>query len=129
MKYLGLLAFLAAPAFAQDAEIGADLYLRHCATCHGLELDGRGPMASALLVQPTNLRALAANNDGVFPTARVVYRIDGRDPLVSHGSDMPVWGPFFDETQNRPIRTPAGQPILTTTSIADLVVFLESVQD
>ena len=46
-------------ANAQDAEGGALLYYQHCASCHGLKADGAGPMAPVLLVQPTNLRALA----------------------------------------------------------------------
>lgn len=52
-------------------------------------------MAGVLVIQPTNLTELSGQ-DGTFPTARVVARIDGRDPLVSHGSPMPVYGPYFE---------------------------------
>lgn len=116
-------ATLAGPLWAQDAETGAQIYQRHCATCHGIEATGHGPMAGVLLIPPTDLTMLA-DADGVFPTARVVARIDGRDPLVSHGSPMPVYGPYF-EGQDTAIKTHEGQPILTSQPIVDLVAFLE----
>lgn len=115
------------PALAQDVETGAELYQHYCATCHGLDATGHGPMAGVLVIQPTNLKTLADEN-GVFPTARVVGRIDGRDPLVSHGSPMPVYGPYF-EGQDTAIKTPDGQPILTSQPIADLVEFLKTLQN
>lgn len=128
MKKLVLLMCLATPLAAQDAEEGAALYATHCATCHGVDYDGKGPMAPVLLVQPTNLARLAADNDGVFPTLRVVMRIDGRDPLVSHGSSMPVFGDFFQGIQDVPLKAESGQPMLTSRPVADLVAFLESIQ-
>lgn len=121
-----VLAFAGAAA-AQDAQIGRDLYLKHCATCHGMEADGRGPMAPALVVQPKDLTALAAENEGVFPLLRVVRRIDGREPLVSHGSAMPVYGEFF-EGDDTAMKTVSGQPILVSRAIADLVTYLQGIQ-
>lgn len=122
-----LLTLITTPALAQDREAGAALYGRHCAACHGATATGNGPMAPALLVQPTDLTQLSARNADVFPITRVVWRIDGRDPLVSHGSLMPIFGEFF-ETQQVMLRTEAGQPVLTSRPIADLVVYLESIQ-
>lgn len=116
-----------ASAMAQDVEEGADLYRIHCATCHGIEARGHGPMAGVLVIKPVDLTTLQAGNDGVFPTERVVRRIDGRDPLVSHGSPMPVYG-FFFEGDDTAFKTPSGQPILTSRPIVDLVAFLQSVQ-
>ncbi len=124
---LTMLAALSQPVLAQDVETGAELYQHYCATCHGLDATGHGPMAGVLVIQPTNLKALA-DADGVFPTARVVARIDGRDPLVSHGSPMPVYGPYF-EGNDTAIKTPAGQPILTSKPIADLVEYLKTLQE
>lgn len=120
-------AVVATGTSAQDAEIGEELYLHHCATCHGLDATGHGPMAGVLVIQPTNLKTLVSDK-GVFPTARVVQRIDGRDPLISHGSPMPVYGPYF-EGQDTAIKTDAGQPILTSKPIADLVAYLKTLQD
>lgn len=118
---------MATPALAQDAAEGALLYQQHCATCHGLDATGNGPMAGALVLQPTDLTQLAATNDGVFPTTRAAMRIDGRDPLVSHGSPMPVYGTFF-EGDDTPIKVETGQPMMTSRALADLIVFLEGIQ-
>lgn len=112
-------------AAAQDVQTGAELYQHYCATCHGIDATGRGPMAGVLLIQPTDLTGLA--KEGRFPTARVFARIDGRDPLVSHGSPMPVYGPYF-EGQDTSIKTEEGQPILTSQPIVDLVAYLKTLQ-
>lgn len=120
------MAAVASQAMAQNVETGAELYGHYCATCHGIDATGHGPMAGVLIIQPTDLTQLAGE-DGVFPTARVVARIDGRDPLVSHGSPMPVYGPYF-EGQDTSMKTPDGQPILTSQPIVDLVAYLQTLQ-
>lgn len=121
------LTLVAGPLAAQNVGRGAELYRNHCATCHGIEATGKGPMAGVLVIKPTDLTQLQAGNDGVFPIERVVRRIDGRDPLVSHGSPMPVYG-FFFEGRDKAIKSPAGQPILTSVPIIDLVGYLQSIQ-
>lgn len=125
---LAAAAFIAGPAPAQDAATGEAIFLRHCATCHGIDADGNGPMAPALVLQPPDLTALSARNGGRFPYARVIARIDGRDPLVAHGSPMPVYGDFFDGA-NATIKDEAGRPILTSVPVVDLISWLETVQD
>ncbi|MBV2360022.1 c-type cytochrome [Thalassococcus sp. CAU 1522] len=124
----GLAVCLAFPLAAQDADIGRALYHTHCATCHGTEGLGDGPMAPVLLIQPKNLTELQAANGGEFPLKRVVLRIDGRDPLVSHGSPMPVYGDFFEGVFDVPMKAPDGQPILTSRPVADLVAYLREIQ-
>jgi len=116
------------PLQAQDATEGEALFMHHCATCHGRTGTGNGPMAPAMALQPTDLTLLQAGNDGVFPTLRVVMRIDGREPLVSHGSPMPVFGDFF-EGRGVALKTPSGQPIITSQPVVDLVTWLESLQE
>ena len=122
-----VLATLALPATAQDATEGQRLYLAHCATCHGLDAAGGGPMAPSLLLQPPDLTRLTERNDGTFPVTRIVTRIDGRDPLTSHGSPMPVYGDFF-EGNDTAVKSEAGQPILTSRPIVDLLAWLAAVQ-
>ncbi|TDK41037.1 c-type cytochrome [Antarcticimicrobium luteum] len=123
-----VLATAAVPALAQDAAKGAELYRVHCATCHGVDGAGQGPMAGVLVVQPRDLTTLAEQNGGALPTERVVRRIDGRDPLVSHGSPMPVYGFFFEEGKGKAVKTTSGQPIMTTEPIVDLLAYLETLQ-
>lgn len=122
-------AFLlvATPLSAQDAEVGAELYRNHCATCHGIEATGQGPMAGVMVIKPTDLTLLSATNDGAFPLERVIKRIDGRDALVSHGSPMPVYG-FFFEGKDKAVKLPSGQPIMTSQPIIDLIAHLQTLQ-
>jgi mono/diheme cytochrome c family protein len=128
MRYL-LIALLAAcpPALAQDTARGEELYGLHCAACHGATARGDGPMAGVMVIKPPNLTTLTERYEGVFPVERVVTRIDGRDPLVSHGSDMPVYGWFF-EGQDVALKTASGQPIMTSQPVVDLVSWLQQVQ-
>lgn len=130
MKYglVGFLLIAAFPLFAQDADEGERVFQFRCATCHGLDATGNGPMASALTVQPTNLTRLKASNEGEFPITRIIMRIDGRDPLVSHGSSMPIFGDFF-EGYDVALRTETGQPIMTSKPIVDIMAWLETVQE
>jgi hypothetical protein len=85
-------------------------------------------MAPVLLVQPADLTTIIKRHDGVFPLERVTARIDGRDPLVSHGSDMPIYGEFF-EGRDVTLKTEAGQPLMTSQPIADLVAWLRTIQE
>ncbi|MDX8353702.1 cytochrome c [Cognatiyoonia sp. IB215182] len=117
----------ASPLAAQDVDQGEAIYNFYCATCHGTAAMGNGPMSPSLVVPPTNLTALSASNEGVFPTVRVVMRIDGRDPLVSHGSSMPVYGDFFEGTDVA-TKAETGQPIMTSQPIVDLLAYLKTIQ-
>lgn len=127
-----VLAGAALPALAQeidkDTKKGAELYRVHCATCHGIEGTGHGPMAGVLVIQPTDLTVLARNEGGVFPVERVVKRIDGRDPLASHGSPMPVYGYFFEDGAGAAVKVPNGQPIMTSEPVVELLAYLQKLQ-
>lgn len=130
MKRLSLamcLTAFAAPVVAEDADRGRDTYERFCASCHGVEATGMGPMQPVLMVTPTDLTRLSAENDGEFPLVRVIKRIDGRDPLVSHGSQMPVYGDYF-EGNDTSMQAPSGQPIMTSQPVKELVAYLKTLQ-
>ena len=116
------------PVLAQDADQGQEIYSQYCVACHGSEALGNGPISAILLVKPSNLRRLSATNGGVFPIKRVVMRIDGRDPLLAHGSMMPVYGHIFVE-QDTSMKAETGQPIMTSALIVDLVAYLETLQE
>ena len=75
---------------------GGSLFRTYCASCHGKEAKGDGPLADNLRVRPPDLTLLAKKNKGTFD-ADLVYRIiDGREPVKGHGgTDMPVWGDAF----------------------------------
>lgn len=135
MKRAYLLAVLLAanPASAQDIEPGdaregAELFATYCAACHGLEGRGDGRMAPILKVLPPDLTGLKARNGGVFPVAASVFQIDGRDPLLAHGADMPLFGEFF-QGFDVALRTETGQPVMTSKPIADVVAYLNEIQE
>jgi mono/diheme cytochrome c family protein len=128
MLMAAALAIPAGPGAAQEAEAGAHHYLRYCAACHGMEGRGDGQMAAILTILPADLTQLSAGNDGLFPAIRTARQIDGRDPLLAHGGVMPLFGDFF-EGQDAAIRAETGQTMLTSWAIADLIAFLETIQE
>jgi len=83
-------------ARAADAPTGAELFMNHCASCHGAGGEGDGPVAAVLQTTIPNLRTLAMRNGSTFPTAEVTAYIDGREMKAAHGDrQMPVWGDVF----------------------------------
>ena len=101
---------------------GGDLFRFYCASCHGREGKGDGPVASALNRRPPDLTTIARRNGGRFPTDRVEGFVTGnREPTLAHGSaDMPVWGPIFQalDPQDR----------MNRIRIENVVAFIESIQ-
>jgi mono/diheme cytochrome c family protein len=79
---------------------GPDLYRAYCASCHGLDGLGNGPVAPALKSQTADLTIIAQRNGGVFPGLRVRRIIAGDELILAHGSrEMPVWGPIFHRVE------------------------------
>ena len=124
-----MFALSSAPAVALsdpvgDAEKGATLYAQNCATCHGPEAQGDGPMSGALSRLPTDLTMLQGT--GPFPLARVVRSIDGRD-LLSHGGPMPVFGNLLTD-KSAVVDGEDGNPIFTSQPVLDIVEWLRTRQ-
>jgi mono/diheme cytochrome c family protein len=122
------IACLATPALSQDIDRGARLFVENCAVCHGAGLQGDGPMAELLVTVPPDLTRISERYDGTFPRAGMAWKIDGRDPILSHGGDMPLFGFVFSE-MSEVIRSPGGQTVLTSPEVIDLIAYLESVQE
>ena len=123
------LMMMAAPAIAQDADQanGFALFRLNCATCHGLEATGDGPMTSILTIAPPDLTGLSAQNDGVFPLADVVRRIDGRDMILAHGGAMPIFG-FILEDDSGVVEDAEGNPVFTKQSVLEIAAWLQAIQ-
>ena len=60
---------------------GQDLFEFYCASCHGRDGKGHGRVAPALKMPPPDLTALAQQNRGTFPAARV--GVSSRETSVS----------------------------------------------
>lgn len=82
-----------------QAPSGRQTFETHCASCHGPQGAGDGPVAAALAMPVPNLQVLSRRNGGIFPADAVASYIDGRRPPAAHGTRrMPVWGSVFDAT-------------------------------
>ena len=89
------LAAPAAPPAAQlnPVDVGRQRYMLDCATCHGVDGSGNGPVAGVLKIAPPDLTRIASRNHGNFSYTEVFATIDGRDMPLAHGTrDMPLWG-------------------------------------
>ena len=104
---------------------GAQLYREFCATCHGVNAHGDGPVAPSLKRKVPDLTLIAQRRGGTFPSEGIHRIIDGRSTPRAHGSaEMPVWGWEFygfegeDATRRRHV----------AELIDQLVEYLRSIQ-
>ena len=97
-----LAAGFAAAAHAED-DIGKSEFLTSCASCHGADAKGKGPVSEQLKTPPPDLTMLAKGNNGVFPTNAVYETINGLKIVPTHGTrEMPIWGERFNPIINLP---------------------------
>lgn len=81
---------------------GAAIYIQYCASCHGTEAKGNGPVKKALRKPAPDLTTLAKRHGGKFPYAYVAGVLRFSPGISSHGSgDMPMWGPLFEYYYNQ----------------------------
>jgi len=81
------------PIRPTSAASGQQMFNTYCATCHGPEGRGDGPVAVALKKAPADLSSLTIRNNGKFPDLDLFHSILGDGTIAAHGSkDMPVWG-------------------------------------
>lgn len=102
---------------------GPDLFRFYCASCHGIDGRGGGPVGPALKHRVPDLTMMASREGGVFPKARVTAIVTGdQAPAIpAHGSrEMPVWGPIFRALDADSARNKA--------RIENLVAYVESLQ-
>jgi mono/diheme cytochrome c family protein len=110
------------PPLVIESLVGEDSFSFYCASCHGREGKGDGPVARSLKTAPPDLTTLARRNGGIFPTAEVTSFIAGTGrALPAHGpGDMPVWGPIFRALE-------ASDPRVKVR-IQNIVAYIESIQ-
>jgi mono/diheme cytochrome c family protein len=100
---------------------GIDNYVLYCAPCHGRDGKGGGPVAAALKTPPADLTRISIRHRGVFPADRVRRFVTNGADVPAHGSSaMPVWGATF--------RSLDSSDTLVEIRIANLVAYLESIQ-
>lgn len=121
-----LLMVLSACAPPAPKVRGADLFARHCTSCHGRGGVGGGPQATDLAVPPANLKLLSERNGGVFPFEDVIVQVHGYTGRSAFGM-MPEFGremsgPMVDYV------AASGEVIPTPQGLIDLARYLESIQ-
>ncbi len=78
------------------AAAGRELFQTYCASCHGVDGRGKGPVADALETPPADLTKLSERYGTPLPREELAAFIDGRRDVAAHGPrDMPVWGKRF----------------------------------
>ena len=99
MMFGAVLAWASDPPLLVNSIRGDNLYKAYCASCHGDDAKGNGPLAASMKVAPPDLTLISVRNGGKFPLARVDRIISGEEALPSgHGArSMPVWGPVFSQ--------------------------------
>jgi mono/diheme cytochrome c family protein len=88
---------------SNNLERGRQLYYQYCASCHGEDGRGTGPVAASLKAVVPDLHKIAKEN-AKFPQLRVKNIISGEVDVSSHGSkEMPVWGRVFREAKGNSV--------------------------
>ena len=79
-----------------------EMYVKYCASCHGSQGKGDGPVSRDLKVKVPDLTLLRSRNEGTYPLDRVMSSIDGRRAVRAHGTrNMPVWGEVFQKEHEK----------------------------
>jgi len=100
---------------------GAEIFHDYCASCHGSDGKGNGPVAPALRSKVPDLTRISSRAGGEFPTARIRAVIEGTQTVSGHGSrKMPVWGPVFHQI--------ADDQDLGSVRTANVTRYIESIQ-
>ena len=117
-------------ANAQSIEFGKTLFEQNCASCHGAEGAGDGPVAVYLEPKPSDLRELAAGNDGGYPFGAVWESIQSGS-LSAHGTSMmPVWGDLFmAEAMPRQAHPGFSAENLVEARMLALTYYIQSIQN
>lgn len=112
--------------------IGTYQFRQNCASCHGKQGKGDGPVAKFLNVEVPDLTTLAQRNDGQFPFLKVFHIIDGRQTVRAHGDAMmPVWGTVYRYEaggDEQPINRMATETIVRGR-VLELVNYLAAIQE
>ncbi|HTF34565.1 MAG TPA: cytochrome c [Myxococcota bacterium] len=107
-------------------EVGRADYLRYCASCHGVDAHGKGPVAETLRTPPPDLTQIAKRHGGKLPAGEIAAFIDGRTMVSAHGPrEMPVWGRILGEK----IAEGTTEDEVARGRIDALVAYLMSIQE
>ena len=116
------------PAGPQPPKVegGKTIFQTICASCHGADARGGGPVAESLKTKPPDLRRIAQRRGGTFPEGEVAGFIDGRTRTPAHGtSEMPVWG----DRLARAVKDEKEREGRVARNVEMLVAYLKTIQE
>ena len=127
MLSLAAMLSVSQPVLSANDEVaeGHRYFIQYCASCHGQDGLGDGPVAKSLSRQPANLRKLGDKYGMPLPAHRIAELIDVRDTVRAHGTrDVPVWGErLYEVGQGEKGETGIGDVI------AKIIAYLNTIQD
>ncbi|HME71081.1 MAG TPA: cytochrome c [Myxococcota bacterium] len=107
-------------------DTGRAEFLRYCASCHGVDAHGKGPVAETLRTPPADLTRIAKRHGGRLPAGEIAAYIDGRTMISAHGTrEMPVWGRILGEK----VAEGTTEDEVARGRIDALVAYLMSIQE
>lgn len=129
MRFLSLV-LLGGLAYAQDSSPrklipsldGKDLFPAYCASCHGMDGKGKGPVAALLKKGVPDITTISRRNKGQFPAPELEKMILGQSrATAAHGTrEMPVWGPLF-----RPVEQDQDLGLVRARNLVDYIRTLQ----
>ena len=106
-------------------ERGRDIFMRYCASCHGVTGRGDGPVGQQLSVMVPDLTRMSERQGGMLDQTRLREIIDGRAAIVAHGTRaMPVWGYEFWVDEGADVEAEAR----VRTIVDKLIAYLRTLQ-
>ncbi|MBT8443686.1 MAG: cytochrome c [Gammaproteobacteria bacterium] len=122
---LGIAFSAGAASQTFDEYSGEETYFRFCASCHGEDGRGDGPVSEGLRISVPDLTTLRKRQGDDFPETLLRRIIDGREIVIYHGTRyMPVWGYEFWLEEGADEAAQAS----VDTIIDNLVDYIESIQ-
>jgi hypothetical protein len=120
---------LAIPATASAESAGRVLFTTHCASCHGVDGRGGGPVAGSLVVRPSDLTRLTKRYGMPLDRSKLAEYIDGRIDVKAHGPrEMPVWGERFDQELGPGMLSTEDTKRRTINVIIDFLISIQMIQ-
>lgn len=129
LTVLGLALCGGAVMAQQKMDFGKREFEANCASCHGVDGKGKGPIVELLRRSPPDLTQLAKNNQGVFPMNRLYEVIEGGNVAGHGGRDMPVWGRDYRiKDAERMMEAPYDAEAMVRTRILALLEYINRLQ-
>ena len=124
---MGISSVATISAADEFSDLGKDLFVEHCARCHGIDASGKGPDAAALKTEPADLTKISERRGGVWPMLEVMSILDGYLKVQEPRDDMPV----ITELNDGPaVEFDTGNGLVTRipSRLIEIAEYLESIQ-